>query len=102
MLRLITFASKSLLGGEKRYSNMEWKALGILDSLKKFHHYCFTRKVSIITDHKPLVAILKKENSNTIKMTTANPPQNTPIQSQNNIPHWSRSLHSRMAVQTKP
>ena len=28
---------------------------------QKFHHYCFTREVSIITDHKPLVAIFKKD-----------------------------------------
>ena len=35
--------------------------LGILHSLEKFHHYCFTRDVNIITDHKLLVAIFKKD-----------------------------------------
>ena len=29
--------------------------------LKMFHNYCFAREVSIITDHKPLVAIFKKD-----------------------------------------
>ena len=31
-----------------------------MHGLKKFHHYCFTREVHIITDHKPLVAIFQK------------------------------------------
>ena len=47
---------------------------------KKLHHYCFAREVSIITDHKTLVAILKKRCSNTITETTANSTQNTQIQ----------------------
>ena len=61
ILRPIAFASKSLSIREKRYSNIEREALGILHGLEKFHHYCFAREVSIITDHKPLVAIFKKD-----------------------------------------
>ena len=57
----IMFASKSLIGAEHRYSNIEREALGILHGLKIFHHYCFAREVLIITDHKPLVAIFKKD-----------------------------------------
>ena len=60
-LRPITFASKCLSNMEKRYSNIEREALGILHGLMKFHHHCFIRHVSIITDHKPLVAIFKKD-----------------------------------------
>ena len=61
ILRPIAFASKSLTSAEWKYSNIEKKALGILHGLKKFHHYCFARDVSIITDHKPLAAMLKKD-----------------------------------------
>ena len=61
ILHLFTFASKSLTGTGCRYSNIEREALGILHGLEKFHHYCFAREVHIITDHKPLVAILKKD-----------------------------------------
>ena len=32
-----------------------------MHGLERFHHYCFAREVSIITDHKPLVAIFKKD-----------------------------------------
>ena len=61
ILRPIAFASKSLSSAERRYSNIEREALGILHGLEKFHHYCFVREVSIITDHKLLVAISKKD-----------------------------------------
>ena len=57
----ITFPSKSLTGAECRYSNIEREAVGILHGPKKFHHYCFAREVHVITDHKPLAAIFKKD-----------------------------------------
>ena len=37
----IAFASKSHIGAEQRYSNIECEVLGILHSLEKFNHYCF-------------------------------------------------------------
>ena len=57
----IAFTSKSLTGAEWRYSNIEHEALGILHGLEKFHHYCFGQEVLVITDHKPLVAMFKKD-----------------------------------------
>ena len=61
ILRPFTFARKSLNSMEQGYSNMEREALGILCGLERFHHYCFAREVSIITDYMPLVAIFKKD-----------------------------------------
>ena len=55
------FTSKSLTGVEQRYSNIEQEVLGILHGLEKFHHYCFGQEVLIITDHKPFVAMFKKD-----------------------------------------
>ena len=60
ILHPIAFASKCLTGTECRYSNTEREALGILQGLEKFYHYCFTRKVHIITNHILLVAIFKE------------------------------------------
>ena len=57
----IAFANKSLMGVDCRYSNIEREALGILHGLEKIHHYCFAREVFVITDHKPLVSIFKKD-----------------------------------------
>ena len=61
ILRPIPFVSMSLSSMEKRCSNIERETLGIIYRLEKFHHYCFARQVNIITDHKPLVAILNKD-----------------------------------------
>ena len=55
------FASKRLTKAEKGYSNIEREALGIPEGLEKCHHYFFVREMSIIADHKPLVAIFKKD-----------------------------------------
>ena len=39
-----------------------WKRnTGHTIQLEKFHHYCFAREVSIITDHKSLIATFKKD-----------------------------------------
>ena len=61
ILRPIAFTCKSLSSAERRYSNNEREALGILHGLEKFCDNCFAREVSIITDHKPLAAIFKKD-----------------------------------------
>ena len=57
----IAFASKCLMGTEHCYSNIKCKALGILYGLEKFHDYCFSREVLMITDQKPLVSMFKKD-----------------------------------------
>ena len=57
----MAFASKSLSAAEKGYSNIEREELGILYGLETSYHYCFAREVSTVTDHKPLVAIFKKD-----------------------------------------
>ena len=61
ILHPIAFASKSLTGAEWRYSNIKQEALGILHGLERFHHYCFCREVLIITDHKPVISMFKKD-----------------------------------------
>ena len=60
IVKLITVTSLSLSAVERRYSNIEREVLAILHGLEKFYHCCFAREVSIITEHKPLLAIFKK------------------------------------------
>ena len=57
MLRFIAFASKRMSSAKRQYSNIEREALGILHELEIFNHFYIAREVSIITVHKPLVAI---------------------------------------------
>ena len=59
----IAFASKNLSNRGFRYSNIEKELLGILHRLEDFHHYSFAHEVNIITDHKSLVPIFKKDIS---------------------------------------
>ena len=56
-LHPIAFASKCLANGDTRHSNIEREVLGILQYLEKFHQYCLVLAVSMIIDHKPLVAV---------------------------------------------
>ena len=61
ILKPIMFAGKSLPSAERRCSNIKREALGILHGLRKIHHYCFAREVSIIPDHRLLIAVFKKD-----------------------------------------
>ena len=56
----IAYGSKTLTEAETRYANIEHELLGVVGSLEKFHYYTFGRPVTVLTDHKPLIAISKK------------------------------------------
>ncbi|GFR26337.1 hypothetical protein TNCT_385321 [Trichonephila clavata] len=55
--RPIAFASRTLSGSEKKYSQIDKEALSIVWAVKKFYLYLKGRRFTLITDHKPLVAI---------------------------------------------
>ena len=56
----ITYGSKTLTEAEIRYANIEHELLGVVGALEKFHYFTFGRPVTVLTDHKPLIAISKK------------------------------------------
>ena len=60
----IAYGSKTLNETEKCYANTEHEMLAVTFGLKKFHYYCFGRHMIILSDHKPLVAILQKDLCN--------------------------------------
>ena len=55
-----TYGSKTLADAETRYANIEKKLLGVVGALEEFHYFKFGRWVTILTDHKTLIAISKK------------------------------------------
>ena len=101
ILRPIAFASKCLTSAEHRYSNTEREALGILHGLKKCHHYCFAREVSIIMDHKLLVAIFKEDVVTLLHSKSSVSPQDTSILDQNTGQTGAGDIHHRLAVPTE-
>ncbi|GBL76949.1 Uncharacterized protein K02A2.6 [Araneus ventricosus] len=55
--RPIAFASKTLSKTEQKYSQIDKEALAIVWAVKKFYLYLKGRRFTLVTDHKPLVAI---------------------------------------------
>ena len=53
--RPVAFASRTLTSSERNYTQVEKKALSLIFGVK---HSMYWRKFTIITDHKPLTAIL--------------------------------------------
>ena len=53
----IAFASRTFSQSERNYAQIEKELLAVVFGLQKFHHYTYDRKVTVVTDHKPLVAI---------------------------------------------
>lgn len=56
----VAFASRTLNVAEKKYSQLDKEALAIIFGVKRFHHYLYGRKFSIVSDHKPLQYLLNE------------------------------------------
>ena len=54
----IAFSSKCLSCAEWWYYKIIGEPFGILHGLERFHHYCFSKEVCVIMDHKPLVVMV--------------------------------------------
>ena len=58
--RPIGYASRTLSQSECNYSQLEKEGLLCVFGIKKFHDYLFRRSFELVTDHKPLLGLLKE------------------------------------------
>ena len=56
----VAFASRALSDAETRLAQIEKELLAAVFACRKFHDFIYGHRVTIQTDHKPLVTIVKK------------------------------------------
>jgi hypothetical protein len=60
----IGYCSRKLLPRERNYSVIELECLAIITGIRKFEQYIYGRKVTVLTDHKPLQFLHNMANTN--------------------------------------
>ena len=77
--RPIAYASRSLTSAERNYAQIDREALSLVWGIKKFHHYLFGQRFTLVTDHQPLVSIF-------------NPRKGVPVMSATRLQRWALFL----------
>ena len=57
----VTYSSKTLTDAERRYANIECELLDVVAGMEKFHTFCYGQSTIILSDHKPLTSIVRKD-----------------------------------------
>ena len=60
--KIICYASRSLSDIERRYSQTEKEALGLVWACERFHKFLFGKTFELLTDHKPLEFIFSEKS----------------------------------------
>ena len=57
----LAYISRALTDTETRYAQIEKELLAIVYSCERFHQYTFGNNVTVLSDHRPLESIMKKD-----------------------------------------
>ena len=57
----VMYTSRAMTHVEVKYAQIENEALAMVFGLTRFHEYVYGQRVIAETDHKPLIAIAKKD-----------------------------------------
>ncbi len=68
--RPIGYVSRSLSKAERNYAQIEREALALVFGVKKFHSYIFGHCFELVTDHKPLLALLHQYKPTSAQAST--------------------------------
>lgn len=60
--KAIMHASKALTPTQQKYAQIEKEGLALIFAVRKFHRFIFGRQFTLLTDHKPLLAIFGKKS----------------------------------------
>ncbi|KAH9592428.1 hypothetical protein MS3_00004356 [Schistosoma haematobium] len=75
----ISHSARSLTPTERNYSQIEKEALSIIFAVKKLHKMMYGRHFTLITDHKPLLAVLGSKKG-------------IPVHTANRLQRWATTL----------
>jgi len=67
ILRPIWFHSRKFTDTQRRYNIGDREMLAIFDSLHKFKHLLYAKKIAVYTDHKNIIFIIKKSDKMTLR-----------------------------------
>ena len=65
---MVAYASRSLTDVERRYSQTEREALGLVWGCERFHVYLYGVDLTLLTDHKPLEVIYSTSSHNSARL----------------------------------
>ena len=60
----IAYISHALTDTETRYAQIEKELLAVVYACERFHQYTFGQQITVLTNHMPLEAIIKKNWGN--------------------------------------
>ncbi|CAH8528184.1 unnamed protein product [Schistosoma rodhaini] len=77
--KAIMHASRTLTPAEKKYGQIEKEALALVFAVRRFHKFLYGRRFTLLTDHKPLLAIFGSKSG-------------VPAHSANRLQRWALIL----------